>query len=139
MHDHTDLLVLPMREDLTKIGFIELKTAEEAKYFFENEKRTVLLVVNSVCGCAAGNARPAVKLAVNSKIKPEVLATVFAGQDREATQTARSYFPEYEPSSPSMVLLKDGKAVFMLGRDKIEGRNAEEISKDLIEAFEKYF
>jgi len=138
MHEHTDLRINSMREELTSLGVKELKTAEEVNNELSNKEGTMLLVINSVCGCAAGNARPAVKIAVQNKKIPERLTTVFAGQDPEATAQARSYFSEYPPSSPSMVLFKNGEVVFMLPRDKIEGRNAMDISKDLIEKFEEY-
>ena len=99
---------------------------------------TVLVFVNSICGCAAGKARPGVALALNHPVRPEVLATVFAGQDTEATERARSYFAEYPPSSPSIALLRDGKAVFMLERRQIEGRVAEEIAAQLTAAFDRF-
>ena len=130
--------VRPMREELTNIGFRELRTAEEVDAALLEEKRTALVVVNSICGCAAGKARPAVALALANPARPEVLATVFAGQDSEATDRARSYFTEYPPSSPSIALLRDGKVVFMLQRSDIEGRDSTAIAVDLTGAFDRF-
>src|SRR6202011_5120066 len=113
----------PMREELTSIGFREMRTPEEVDLALKQEKGTVLVVVNSICGCAAGRARPAVAKALTHKVRPETLTTVFAGQDREATDRARSYFTGYAPSSPSIALMRDGKIVFMLERREIEGRD----------------
>jgi len=127
-----------MREELTRIGFRELRTPQEVDSTLKDEKRTVLVVVNSVCGCAAGKARPAVARALSNAAKPEVLATVFAGQDREATERARSYFTGYPPSSPSVALLRDGKLVFMLERSEIEGRDPRSITEDLTRAFDRF-
>jgi putative YphP/YqiW family bacilliredoxin len=104
----------------------------------QKEKRTVLVVVNSVCGCAAGRARPAVALALSHQARPEILATVFAGQDREATEQARSYFTGYGPSSPCIALLRDGKVAFMLERHAIEGRDPQAIAADLTRAFDRF-
>jgi len=131
-------LVQPMRAELTQIGFDELRTpaAVDEKL---TERGTTLVVVNSICGCAARMARPAVREALQqSKAKPEHLTTVFAGQDREATEKARSYFTGYPPSSPSIALLRDGQIVFMLERWQIEGRPAPDIAEDLKAAFEEY-
>jgi putative YphP/YqiW family bacilliredoxin len=130
--------VRPMREELTNVGFRELRTPEDVDAAFKQEKRTILVVVNSICGCAAGKARPAVARALAHRIRPEILATVFAGQDREATDRARSYFNGYEPSSPSIVLLRDGKVAFMLERSNIEGRDASSIAEDLMKAFDRF-
>ena len=129
-------MVRPMREELTRIGFKEMKTPEEVEALLSNAKGTALVVVNSICGCAAGKARPGVALAISHPHRPELLATVFAGQDTEATAQARSHFAEYQPSSPSIALLRDGKVVFMLERRNIEGRIAEEIAADLKNAFD---
>jgi putative YphP/YqiW family bacilliredoxin len=115
-----------------------MKTPEEVDTKLKESKGTTLVVVNSVCGCAARNARPAVARALQHSVKPEQLTTVFAGQDTAATQRARSYFIGYPPSSPQIGLLKDGKLVFMLERHNIEGRTANEIADDLVGAFEKY-
>lgn len=130
--------VRPMREELTRIGFRELRTPEEVDDALKQEKRTVLVVVNSICGCAAGKARPAVAKALLHKVRPEILATVFAGQDGEATTRARSYFTGYGPSSPSISLLRDGKVAFMLERHNIEGRDADSIAEDLTRAFDQF-
>ena len=132
-------LVAPMRTDLTSVGFTELKSAEEVENHLENQKGTTLLVINSVCGCAAGAARPGVKMAVNkSSKKPDSLATVFAGVDKEAVAKAREYTLPYPPSSPSIALFKDGELVHFIERHHIEGRNAEMIGNHLVQVFEEY-
>lgn len=131
-------VVQPMREELTRLGVKELLTPQDVDQELTNSGGTLLLVVNSVCGCAAGAARPAVALALNHSKKPTRVVTVFAGQDREATDRARGYFPEYPPSSPSMALLKDGKLVHFVQRRDIEGHSAQEIAQNLTQAFEKY-
>ncbi|MGH9397787.1 MAG: BrxA/BrxB family bacilliredoxin [Terriglobia bacterium] len=131
-------MVQPMREDLTRVGFREMRTAEEVDALLGNAKGTTLLVVNSICGCAAGKARPAVALALEHAVRPNALATVFAGQDTDATARARSYIAGYEPSSPSIALMQDGKIVFMLERHQIEGRPAEAIADDLVSAFDRF-
>jgi putative YphP/YqiW family bacilliredoxin len=131
-------MVKSMREELTGIGFRELRTAKDVDASLKDEKRTVLVVVNSVCGCAAGKARPAVARALANPARPEVLTTVFAGQDREATERARAYFTGYPPSSPSVALLRDGKIVFMLQRHEIESRDARAITEDLTKAFDHF-
>src|SRR5580658_1396841 len=131
-------MVHGMREELTRVGFRELRTAAEVDSLLKQEKGTVLVVVNSVCGCAAGKARPAIAHALSNKARPDVLATVFAGQDREATERARSYFTGYAPSSPSIALMSDGKVVFMLERHHIEGRNPQAIAGDLTRAFDRF-
>jgi putative YphP/YqiW family bacilliredoxin len=127
-----------MRRELTDIGVREMKTAEEVDGVLGAHSGTALVVVNSMCGCAARNARPAVASALQHAKQPELLATVFAGQDPEATNRARSYFTGYPPSSPSIGLLKGGKLVFMLERHQIEGRSAEDIAVDLVSAFDKH-
>lgn len=131
-------MVQPMRDELTRIGFRELKTPQEVDAVLGGAKGTALVVVNSICGCAAGKARPAVAQALAQGARPDVLATVFAGQDREATAHARSYFSGYEPSSPSIALLRDGKLVFMLERRDIEGRDSFAIAEDLAGAFGRF-
>lgn len=131
-------LVQPMREELTRIGFQELRTAAEVDTALAKETTTTLVVVNSVCGCAARNARPAATLAIQHPKRPARLMTVFAGQDAEATARARSYFTGYAPSSPQIALLKDGKPVFMLERRDIEGRSATDIAADLVDAFDRF-
>ena len=130
--------VQPMREELTRIGFQELRTPAEVDALLTKTSGTVLVVVNSICGCAAGRARPAVAMALENKARPEVLATVFAGQDTDATAQARSYFTGYPPSSPSVALLRDGKLVFMLERKDIEGRDPYGIAEDLTKAFDRF-
>ena len=133
-------LVQPMREELTRIGFQELRTPDEVDAVLGTSKDTTLIVVNSVCGCAARNARPAAALALQhpASQRPKRLLTVFAGQDAEATARARTYFTGYQPSSPQIALFKEGELVFMLERRNIEGRAARDIATDLIEAFERY-
>jgi len=135
---YDERLVAPMRQDLTRHGVTELRTAEDVDEQVGNAKGTTMVVVNSVCGCSARMARPAVAMALQNPIKPDHSTTVFAGQDVEATEKARSYFVGYPPSSPSIGLLKDGELVFMLERWQIEGRPAEEIAHDLVNAFNKY-
>jgi putative YphP/YqiW family bacilliredoxin len=131
-------LVQPMREELTRIGFQELRTPDDVDAVLGAAKDTTLVVVNSVCGCAARNARPAATIAITHAKRPRRLLTVFAGQDAEATARARSYFVGYPPSSPQMGLFKDGRLVFMLERKNIEGRPARDIAADLTAAFERY-
>ncbi|WP_027000786.1 BrxA/BrxB family bacilliredoxin [Eisenibacter elegans] len=132
-------LVAPMRQDLTVAGFQELTDEAAVSQLLEKHEGTTLVVVNSVCGCAAGAARPGVKLALqNSSKKPTVLATVFAGVDKEATNKAREYMLPYPPSSPSMALFKDGQLVHFLERHHIEGRSAQMIAQHLVQVFEEY-
>jgi len=135
---YDERMVAPMRQELTRIGFAELRTPEQVDSALKDAPGTTLVVVNSICGCAARNARPAVTLALRNEAKPEKLATVFAGQDVDATQRAREYFTGYPPSSPSIGLLKDGRLVYMLERWQIEGRPAQDIAEDLVEAFDKF-
>ncbi|HWL39203.1 MAG TPA: BrxA/BrxB family bacilliredoxin [Gemmatimonadaceae bacterium] len=130
--------VMPMRQELTQLGVSEMRTAEEVDARLKNAQGTTLVVVNSICGCAARNARPAVAKAIKGDVKPDTLTTVFAGQDIEAVQRARSYFTGYAPSSPQIALLKDGKLVHMIERHQIEGRSSDDIAADLTRAFEKY-
>ena len=138
MNMYPEEMIRPMREELTRIGFQEMRTPEEVDSLLKQAKGTTLVVVNSICGCAAGKARPGVALALNRQVRPDTLATVFAGQDKDATARARAYFAAYEPSSPSVGLLRDGKAVFMLERREIEGRGPEEIAADLAQAFDQF-
>ena len=135
---YDERFVMPMRAELTEIGFTELRTPEDVDRELGHASGTSLVVVNSICGCSARNARPAVRMALENPVKPEHLTTVFAGQDAEATDRARGYFVGYPPSSPSIGLLKDGKVVFMLERWQIEGRPAQEIAHDLVGAFNAY-
>ena len=130
-------LVKPMREDLTNIGFEELHTVEEVDQALA-KGGTTLVVVNSVCGCAAANARPGAKASLQNEKKPDNLVTVFAGVDREATDKARSYMVPFPPSSPSMALFKDGELVHMLERHHIEGRPAEMIADNLKDAYNEF-
>ena len=130
--------VQPMRQELTSIGFQELRTPAEVDAVLTKTRGTVLVVVNSICGCAAGRARPAVAMALENQARPEVLATVFAGQDTDATTQARNYFTGYPPSSPSVALLRDGKLVYMLERKEIEGRDPYTIAEDLTKAFDRF-
>jgi putative YphP/YqiW family bacilliredoxin len=135
---YPEIMIRPMREDLTRLGFEELKTPEAVDATIQNSKGTLMVVVNSICGCAAGKARPGVALALQHGVKPDKVATVFAGADIEATEKARSYFTGYGPSSPSIALLKDGQLVYMLERFQIEGRDARQIAQELTQAFDKY-
>ncbi len=131
-------LVAPMREDLTSVGFKELKTAEEVDSTLGKKDGTVLVVVNSVCGCAAGMARPGVKMAINNGKKPDEMVTVFAGMEKEAVDKARAYMAPFPPSSPSIALFKDGELVHMIERHHIEGRPAEMIAENLSMAFDEH-
>jgi len=131
-------LVQPMRDELTHLGFQELRTPAEVDDALATKDQTVLLVVNSVCGCAAGKARPGVALALQHGPRPDRLTTVFAGMDIEATEQARAYFEGYPPSSPQIALLKNGRLLHMLERKDIEGRDAPEIAGDLTAAFETF-
>jgi putative YphP/YqiW family bacilliredoxin len=130
--------IQPMRDELTRLGIQELRTPEEVEQAFDNMKGTALVVVNSVCGCAGGIARPAVARALQGDVKPDALYTVFAGQDKEATAKAREYFEPYPPSSPSIALMKDGQLVHFIERHQIEDATAEEIAEDLQSAFAKH-
>jgi putative YphP/YqiW family bacilliredoxin len=133
-----DIMVQGMRDELTRVGFQELRTPDDVDGALKDEKRTVLVVVNSVCGCAAGKARPAIARAIENRNRPEVLTTVFAGQDPEATAQARKYFLPYPPSSPSIALMRDGKLAFMLERRQIEGSDPFTIAAALTRAFDEF-
>lgn len=136
---YPEQLCAPMRKELTSIGFNELKDTQEVDQNIPNNQGTTLLVVNSVCGCAAGAARPGVRLALSkSEIKPDNLVTVFAGQDVEATGQARKYLAPYPPSSPCIALFKDGRLVHMIERHNIEGHSAEMIAENLTAAFDEF-
>ena len=135
---YPEIMIKPMREDLTRLGVEEMKTPEAVDETFQSSKGTLMVVVNSICGCAAGKARPGVALALQNEVKPDKVATVFAGADIEATERARSYFTGYGPSSPSIALLKDGELVYMLERYQIEGRDAHQIASELTKAFEEH-
>ncbi|HVS91296.1 MAG TPA: BrxA/BrxB family bacilliredoxin [Mucilaginibacter sp.] len=134
---YPEYLVAPMREELTKVGFEELKDADAVTKAIESEG-TVFVMVNSVCGCAAGMARPAARMAVQNEKHPDKLVTVFAGMETEAVNKARAYMLPYPPSSPAMALFKDGKLVHMIERHQIEGRPAQMIADNLVHAFEQY-
>jgi len=135
---YDERFVTPMRQELTQIGVEEMRTATEVDAKLRDAQGTTLVVVNSVCGCAARNARPAVAKAIQHETRPNTLTTVFAGQDVEAVQRARSYFTGYAPSSPQIALMKEGHVVYMLERHQIEGRSADDIARDLTRAFDKY-
>ena len=135
---YPEMMVAPMREDLVRIGFTELRTPDDVDQTLAEEKRTTLLAVNSVCGCAAAMMRPGVYLSLQGEKKPEVLTTVFAGQDLDATEKAREYITGYPPSSPSVALFKDGELVYFMERHLIEGRHPEDIAADLKKAYEEH-
>jgi putative YphP/YqiW family bacilliredoxin len=135
---YPEMLVAPMRAELTNNGFTELKTADEVNQALSEKKGTTLVVLNSVCGCAAGSARPGVIRAINSGKHPEKMVTVFAGQDLEAVRKVREFMLPYPPSSPSIALFKDGDLVHFVERHHIEGRSAETIAANLQAAFEQY-
>ena len=135
---YDEMMIAPMREELTRLGIHEARTAEEVEAVLGEKKGTVLVVVNSVCGCAAGMARPAVAMALDHQVLPGKMITVFAGNDREATARAREYFAGYRPSSPSIALMKDGQVVKMLERWNIEGRQAHDIAAELVQAFDEH-
>ena len=135
---YSELMIRPMREELTRIGVEELRTPEQVDETLTNTDGTVLVVVNSICGCAAGKARPGIARALEHNVKPDKVATVFAGADIEATEKARSYFTGYAPSSPSIALMKDGKFVYMMERRQIEGKDASQVANELIQAFEQH-
>lgn len=135
---YSEMMVAPMRQEMVRLGFQELRTAEQVDQAMEAMDGTVLVAVNSVCGCAAGVFRPAIMKALEHERQPDYKVTVFAGQDTEATAQARKQFVGYPPSSPSAGLLKDGDVVFMLERFQIEGRSADDIATDLAAAFDEH-
>lgn len=135
---YSELMIRPMREELTRLGVEELRTPEDVDKTLNNSEGTVMVVVNSICGCAAGKARPGIAQALRHSVRPDKVATVFAGADIEATEKARGYFTGYEPSSPSIALLKDGKLVWMLERRQIEGKDAWQVANELTQAFDQY-
>src|SRR5437867_2140885 len=135
---YDERIVGPMREELTRLGVEETRTAQEVDDVLGEKKGTVLVVVNSVCGCAAGMARPAVAMALQHNVLPEKMITVFAGNDREATARAREYFTGFRPSSPSIALIRDGEVVKMIERWQIEGRDPESIAGDITAAFDQF-
>jgi putative YphP/YqiW family bacilliredoxin len=135
---YPEIMIRPMREELTRLGVEELKTPEQVDEALTNSQGTLMVVVNSICGCAAGKARPGVARALQHGVRPDRVATVFAGADIEATEKARSYFTGYRPSSPSIALLKDGKLVYMMERYQIEGKGPDQIAQELTQAFEQH-
>ena len=135
---YPEIMVIPMREELTRMGVRELRTAEEVDGAVVNQPGTTMVIVNSICGCAAGRMRPAVRIALQNSVRPEKMFTVFAGQDTEATERARSYFTGYPPSSPSIALFRDGKLVYMMQRSDIEHREAADIAVELKKTFDKF-
>src|SRR5215475_9332620 len=135
---YSEMLIKPMREDLTRLGVEETRTPEAVDAAVHNTEGTLMVVVNSVCGCAAGKARPGVALALGHDSRPDRSITVFAGADIDATERARGYFIGYPPSSPSIALLQGGKLVYMMERYQIEGRSAEQIADELKKAFDQF-
>jgi putative YphP/YqiW family bacilliredoxin len=135
---YSEILIKPMREDLTRHGVEETRTPEQVEEAIREAKGTLLVVVNSVCGCAAGKARPGVAMALQNEARPDRAITVFAGADIEATTKAREHFAPYPPSSPQIALFKDGQLVYMLERHQIENRFAEQIAQELTQAFDRF-
>jgi len=135
---YPEYLIAPMRGEMTEMGARELRTASAVDDVVKNSSGVVMMVVNSVCGCAAGKARPGIAKALQHQNRPDVLATVFAGADIEATDRARQYFSGYAPSSPSIGLLRDGKLIYMMERSQIETRSADMIATELTQAFDKH-
>ena len=134
---YPEIMVIPMREELTRIGIEELRTADSVDQALKKNAGTAMVVVNSICGCAAGRMRPAVRMAMQNSIRPDHAYSVFAGQDTEATERARGYFTGHPPSSPSIAILRDGELVYMMPRRDIESREAPAIAADLKAAFER--
>ena len=135
---YPEMMVAPMRDDLVRVGFAEMRTPEDVDSVLGTEKRPTLVVVNSICGCAAAMMRPAVYMSLQGEKKPEVLTTVFAGQDLEATDRTRDYIVGFPPSSPSIALFKDGELAYFMERHQIEGRHPEDIAADLRTAYEQH-
>ncbi len=135
---YPEFLIAPMRQELTQLGVRELRTAAEVDESIRETQGMLMIVVNSVCGCAAGKARPGVAVALQHAVKPDVVATVFAGADAEATERARGYFTGYPPSSPSIALLRDGKLVYIMERHQIENQEAQDIASQLTAAFDTH-
>ena len=135
---YPEIMIQGMRQELTRLGIEETRTPEQVVDAVENTDGTLLVIVNSVCGCAAGGARPGIAMALQSENKPDRAITVFAGADIDATDVARDYFKGYQPSSPSIGLLKNGEVIFMLERRDIEGRHPMQIAQALTEAFNKH-
>jgi len=135
---YPEIMVIPMREELTRLGIQELRSAAEVDRLIPNQSGTTMVVVNSICGCAAGRMRPAIRLALQHANRPDRMYSVFAGQDKDATAHARSYFTGYQPSSPSIAMLQDGKLIHMMERSDIEHREAVDIANELKGLFDKY-
>jgi putative YphP/YqiW family bacilliredoxin len=135
---YPEIMTVPMREELTRLGVQELKTAAEVDRVLSDQRGTAMVIVNSICGCAAGRMRPAVRLALQNSTKPDRMFTVFAGQDREATERARAYFTGYPPSSPSIAIFRDGHLVHMIQRSDIEHRDALDIAGELKKIFDQH-
>ncbi len=135
---YPEIMVIPMREELTRLGIEELRTAADVDRVLQSQTGTTMVVVNSICGCAAGRMRPAVRLALQHTAKPDKVVSVFAGQDKEATDRARSYFSGFPPSSPSIGILRAGKLIYMMQRSQIETREAGAIAADLKAAFDQH-
>ena len=135
---YPEIMTVPMREELTRLGIQELKTAADVDRELASQHGTAMVVVNSICGCAAGRMRPAVRLALQQAARPERMFTVFAGQDREATERARSYFAGYPPSSPSIAIFREGKLVHMIQRSDIEHRDSQDIAAELKRIFDQH-
>jgi len=135
---YPEFMIYPMRQELSRLGVEEWKTPEQVEEGINQSKGTLMLVVNSVCGCAAGKARPGIAQALQHEARPDKVATVFAGADIEATEKARSYFKGYQPSSPSVAILKDGQLVYMLERSQIETRGPQQIAEELTRAFDEH-
>jgi len=134
---YPEMMIAPMREELSRLGIKETRTAEEVEQVVK-QPGTTMIVVNSICGCAAGKMRPGVAMALQSEVKPDQIVTVFAGQDRDATETARKYFSGFPPSSPSIGILRDGKLIYMMQRSDIEVRPAPAIAQELTRAFQTH-
>ena len=135
---YPEIMVVPMREELTRLGVEELRTAADVDAAVTSTPGTLMIVVNSICGCAAGKARPGIAMALKHQTRPDRVTTVFAGFDEEATSRARGYFTGYRPSSPSIALMRDGQLVFMLERAQIENQSADQIAAALVTAFDTY-
>jgi putative YphP/YqiW family bacilliredoxin len=135
---YPEIMIRPMREELTRLGVEELRTEADVDRTLQSTEGTVMVVVNSICGCAAGKARPGIALALQHETRPDKVATVFAGADIEATEKARAYFTGFPPSSPSIALLKGGQLVYMMQRHQIEGRGPREIAQELTQAFDQH-
>lgn len=134
---YPELMIRPMREDLTRLGVEETRTSEQVDDAVKNTRGTLMVIVNSVCGCAAGKARPGIAMALQNERKPDRVITVFAGADIEATERARDYFTDYQPSSPQIAIMKDGRVEYMMERHQIENRNAQQIAQELASAFDR--